>query len=136
MSDNIETRLDVRNLVAHGNCRNVGSSCKKGKWNPENEGHVEMRDLPDGDETKGRTFKCDTLEHHSIRDFEQNPIWETVGMVPEFWLINAYNVGGKFEGRETTTLETNVTVEIEIIGEEGKRPGYGSMAKLFSQRSP
>ena len=36
-------------------------AAKKGKWNPENEGHVEMCDPPDGNETKGRTFKCDTL---------------------------------------------------------------------------
>jgi len=60
-SDDIEMRFNMRNLVAHRNCRNVGSSSKKGKWNPENEGHVEMCDPPDGNETKGRTFKCDTL---------------------------------------------------------------------------
>ena len=84
-SDDNETRFNMRDLVAHGNCRNVGSSSKKGKWNPENEVHVEMCDPPDCDETKGRTFICDTLEHNSIRDFEQNPIWEAIGVVPEFW---------------------------------------------------
>jgi len=95
-----------------------------------------MCDPPDCDESKGQTFICDVLEYDSIRDFEQNPIWEVISMKPGFGRISAQDIGNKFKGREVTTLEMNVIVEIEIIGKKRKRPGYGIRGKLLCQWCP